>query len=683
MDYDVTISFAGEDRQYAEQLAKMLTSANIKVFYDRYEEGKLWGEDLYTHLAEVYSKKARYCVMIISRHYLNKLWTNHERRFAQERAFSENSPYILPLRLDDTEVPGLAATVGYIDLRTTTLQHVIDLIIGKLNNLPDRPSRQNSTTTAHTAYAAAVVAAHQPTSQGQYIPLRAAFSGQEPRLVEDLVNEMVRSADKNFLIILGGYGSGKTTLCKQLRRKYCQQLLDGTGENVVPIYVDLRRSSNLLRSPEPFAAIRASISPAAPEADGVTYLLLLDGFDEVLRDRHELSIGALLETDYSGRRVKTILTSRTHFFRTELDAAKWVAGAASAGTGLVDTHNGAEAALRNAVELQQFTSDDVRRYLTATFPAQWSSYYQKLLRIYDLGDLAKRPILLDLIVTVLPGIDESETITEASLYETAIRRWLDREFWRGVDATAILDFMKSLAVQMFFDNRLEINYRELTERVRRDLSQNILSAIDLERFDEIIRTSSFLSRDAAGNFSFMHRSIMEYFFAKEMEDRISNGTLRLMRKDGPAPISRWELDSPFRDKNVTPEQLYQSARVAVGINFDRFLPLSEGIVELLASSLRQNYPDHDVTHEVNKFARERVTFREKERRLEKVAQDIRSGGQAKIPPKEAVPNITMVGGGGRIYYTLEIFEFSLLVCDGDQANSWTFLMNKSTSWRHT
>lgn len=48
-DYDVTLSFAGEDRAYVEKVAAALYSLGIRVFYDRYEQVDLWGKDLYTH----------------------------------------------------------------------------------------------------------------------------------------------------------------------------------------------------------------------------------------------------------------------------------------------------------------------------------------------------------------------------------------------------------------------------------------------------------------------------------------------------------------------------------------------------------------------------------------------------------------------------------------------------------
>lgn len=113
--YDIVLSFAGEDRAFAEGVARILVSKGVRVFYDRYEDVELWGKDLYTHLDEVYRKLGRYCVMFISENYKERLWTNHERESAQARAFEQNEEYILPVRLDDTEIPGIKGTIGYLD----------------------------------------------------------------------------------------------------------------------------------------------------------------------------------------------------------------------------------------------------------------------------------------------------------------------------------------------------------------------------------------------------------------------------------------------------------------------------------------------------------------------------------------------------------------------------------------
>jgi len=84
-DYDIAFSFAGEDRAIVEELATRLTDEGVRVFYDAYEKAALWGKDLYQHLQIVYSDRARYCVVIVSAAYSQKLWTRHELKQAQTR----------------------------------------------------------------------------------------------------------------------------------------------------------------------------------------------------------------------------------------------------------------------------------------------------------------------------------------------------------------------------------------------------------------------------------------------------------------------------------------------------------------------------------------------------------------------------------------------------------------------
>ena len=132
-EYDVALSFAGEDRQHVETLAELLVTNGYKVFYDEYERAQLWGENLYDYLSETYKDKARYCVMFVSKYYAQKVWTNHERQSAQARALKENVAYILPIRIDDTEIPGILPTVGYLDLRSISIAEVFQDLMVKLS----------------------------------------------------------------------------------------------------------------------------------------------------------------------------------------------------------------------------------------------------------------------------------------------------------------------------------------------------------------------------------------------------------------------------------------------------------------------------------------------------------------------------------------------------------------------
>ena len=131
-EYDVAISFASENRNVALDIAKECKNRGFNIFYDEKARAKLWGKDLYQDLYQIYSKKSQYCLIIISKHYPDKDWTKHELKAAQERDFKSQEEYILPLRLDDTEIKGLRSTVGYITYNDDE-HEIVDLIQAKLN----------------------------------------------------------------------------------------------------------------------------------------------------------------------------------------------------------------------------------------------------------------------------------------------------------------------------------------------------------------------------------------------------------------------------------------------------------------------------------------------------------------------------------------------------------------------
>lgn len=134
--YDVALSFAGEDRQYADALAAILRAAGVEVFYDKYEQSSLWGKNLVEHLHKVYGKQTRFVVMFLSEHYAKKVWPTTERRAAQEAAFKEpERAVILPIKIDDTEIPGHPTTVGYISIKDG-IPEIARLLLEKLAN-PD------------------------------------------------------------------------------------------------------------------------------------------------------------------------------------------------------------------------------------------------------------------------------------------------------------------------------------------------------------------------------------------------------------------------------------------------------------------------------------------------------------------------------------------------------------------
>jgi hypothetical protein len=131
-EYDVALSFAAEDKDVAYQFAERLRAKGTTVFLDEYQSPELRGKDMVDHLVNLYSRKARLCVLLISRHYPLNRWTNAEWTAVQERSLRDASEYIMPLQLDDTQIPGLEASAGYRDLRQHSVEEVVSVLVQKL-----------------------------------------------------------------------------------------------------------------------------------------------------------------------------------------------------------------------------------------------------------------------------------------------------------------------------------------------------------------------------------------------------------------------------------------------------------------------------------------------------------------------------------------------------------------------
>jgi hypothetical protein len=132
--FDVAISFAGTEREFAQKLAQQLRDAGYAVFYDDFYPEQLWGKNLTIFFDEIFRKKARYCVMFISKEYQARKWTSYEARSAQARALEEKGKdYILPIRVDETELEGLLPTIGYVPIEVG-IEKIGEILLKKLRS---------------------------------------------------------------------------------------------------------------------------------------------------------------------------------------------------------------------------------------------------------------------------------------------------------------------------------------------------------------------------------------------------------------------------------------------------------------------------------------------------------------------------------------------------------------------
>ena len=210
--YDFALSFAKEDRHCAEKLADLLKAGGHSVFYDKYEQAQLLGKDLYQHLSSVYKDQARYCVIFLSKHYARKLWTKHELQSAQARAFQESQEYILPIRLDDTEIAGILPTVGHIDLREMDIERAYHVLLAKLSGTASQGTTIDTSTAAghYLQSLKSFELRHFKKAQECHVYLKAFVAGTARKESIKSLVDFAKKTNGRVLLIHSQGGIGKT-----------------------------------------------------------------------------------------------------------------------------------------------------------------------------------------------------------------------------------------------------------------------------------------------------------------------------------------------------------------------------------------------------------------------------------------------------------------------------------------
>lgn len=119
-DYDAFISYASEERDFVTAVVELLRSKGLRVWFDQTElrVGKSLTRSLDRAVA-----KSRYAVVVISRSYVTKHWTQYELKGLLQREADEGE-VVLPiwLNIQRTDVKAFSATLAdKISLRSPPL----------------------------------------------------------------------------------------------------------------------------------------------------------------------------------------------------------------------------------------------------------------------------------------------------------------------------------------------------------------------------------------------------------------------------------------------------------------------------------------------------------------------------------------------------------------------------------
>lgn len=93
-EYDVFISHASEDKEsFVNEFADVLKNLGLNIWYD--DNNIKWGDSIRTSI-DIGLKKCKFGIVILSRHYLSKHWTNYELEGLFQRE-STDGKLILPI----------------------------------------------------------------------------------------------------------------------------------------------------------------------------------------------------------------------------------------------------------------------------------------------------------------------------------------------------------------------------------------------------------------------------------------------------------------------------------------------------------------------------------------------------------------------------------------------------------
>jgi hypothetical protein len=346
-------------------------------------------------------------------------------------------------------------------------------------------------------------------------------------------------SEANQLTLLGDYGTGKTTFLKhlalELARRYEREVIEGGARGRLPVFIDLRDYTQALSLKQIILDLLDNHGIRAASYAAFEYvlregqvLLILDGFDEMAsRGNYRITLRNFRELNRSALgRAKIILSCRSHYFTDQREVQRFLGRSALAEVPVSYTDLYREIAGRPNFlisYLQEFEPDQVRTYLEHRCGGQADRVSGFIANTYNLEELSRRPVLLDMIVTSADRLGEqTEPVTPAILYRIYTDIWLSRNDWSTIlEVETKRELLERFAAKAIHQDDAQLHYSEIP-RLIRSWRQGV-NGLDEEEIDRELRAASFLVRDQGGNYRFSHRSFLEFFYARFLVSAAERG----------------------------------------------------------------------------------------------------------------------------------------------------------------
>ncbi|WP_427308994.1 NACHT domain-containing protein [Cupriavidus sp. H39] len=312
-------------------------------------------------------------------------------------------------------------------------------------------------------------------------------------LFDAIESHLQKGGTNRHVIILADSGMGKTTFCLNF---YAKKIAENKkNDRVAVTVIPLGRAGALEK-----------IKDIARKRDTI---LLLDALDEdPAAQKDSLArLRELMEAASDFRHV--IITCRSQFFPSD-DAIPDRSGIMFAGP----RKGGASREYPlHRVFITPFTDEQIDRYVKKHFPLSYrASSDRKDARemIKNISELSFRPMLLALVPDL---VRNNQVIRELfPLYEFMVNNWLIRESsW--IREETLSKVSRMLAVDLYCKQQ-----NGKGDRFSQAELDELCVKHDFIVDQWLITQRSLLNRDAAGNYKFAHRSILEFLFVLEALD---------------------------------------------------------------------------------------------------------------------------------------------------------------------
>jgi WD40 repeat protein len=414
--------------------------------------------------------------------------------------------------------------------------------------------------------------------------------GEEDGWIDGYVDQWLDDPSKEHLSILGEFGTGKTWFTLHYAwvalQRYQAAKQKGLERPRVPIVVPLRDYAKAVTVESLFSEfffrkheILKSYSVFEQLNRMGKLLLIFDGFDEMAA---RVNRQAMIDNFWELAKVvvpgaKAILTCRTEHFPDAIEGRRLLGAELKASTANLT----GEPPQFEVLDLAKFDDDQIAELLGRKAQA---TTVETVMGNAQLLDLARRPVMVDLILEALPDIEAGKPIDMARVYLYAVTHKMERDITSDRTFTSLADklyFLCELSWEMLSTDRMSLNYRAFPERLQRLFADRVKEEQELDHWRYDMLGQTMLIRNSGGDYSPAHRSLLEFFVAYKLvaslgvlaPDFTEVAQNQSHLKETAAHPYTWE--SYFKrscDGEGTPEAMAPLARFAP-LAFEDLLPL--------------------------------------------------------------------------------------------------------------